>query len=372
VIDMERLDAGLDLALVDQLRAQLAPATVVREPPAPEVVAPHSGSSTSGGAASRPRPSPRPSSRPRSSPPAPAEAVWDDFDIERHARAVVDLVGQGKLAEADLHIVAHAEVAHASGRVDHRSDAIGWAVMRALLTGRASAARAGIDESAALDPGKRHPQVQERTWAQRFALALAWGEVHERYEVLDHCRERAYCHGDAAWQGRLTLLLAVLGRSDEARRQFDTTIDAVLHTPSCDAGWLDLATDLAEAAAILGDAERSDLTRRGLDRAAKAPIAVVGNAWVCKGSVARYQALVTAASGGADVTDGYFRAAAETHRRLGAEVLLARTLGEWGHSLSARDPGRGAGLMRESNELSHHLGLSECAPAFDAVAARAS
>ncbi len=183
------------------------------------------------------------------------------------------------------------------------------------------------------------------------------------------CRERAYGHGDAAWQGRLTLLLAVLGRSDEARRGFDTTI---LHTSIPDTGRLDLATDLAEAAATLGDAERSDLARRGLERAGKAPIAVVGNAWVCKGSVARYQALVTVASGEAGATDGYLRAAAETHRRVGAEVLLARTLGEWGHSLSARDPGRGARLMRESNELSHHLGLSECAPAFDAVAARAS
>jgi len=285
---------------------------------------------------------------------------------------VVDLVALGKLAEADLHIVAHAELAQASGRADHRSDAGGWAVMRALLAGRASVARAAIDEdeSAVPDP-EDTPNRPERTWVQRFALALAWGDEHERYDVLDHCRERAYCQGDTAWQGRLTLLLAVLGRSSEAAREFDTTIDAVLRASTCDAGWLDLATDLAEAAAILGDPDRCQLARRGLDRAAKSPIAVVGPAWVCKGSVARYQALVAAGAGEAEASDGYFHAAAETHRRLGAEVLLARTLGEWGCSLAVRDPGRRARLMRESSELSHRLGLSPGAPAFDAPAARA-
>ncbi len=371
MIDMERFDADLDQTLVDELRIQLAPPTVVRGPPAAEVVAPHPGPSTSGDAASRPRPSPRPSSPPRSSPLAPAEAVWDDFDLEQHARAVVDLVALGKLAEADLHIVAHAELAHASGRADHRADAGGWAVMRALLTGRASVARAGIDDSAAPNL-EDTPNRSERTWVQRFALAVARGDEYERYEVLDHCRERAYCHGDTAWHGRLTLLLALLGRSSEARREFDTGIDTVMRVTTCDAGWLDLATDLAEAAAILGDADRCDRARRGLDRAAKAPFAVVGTAWVCKGSVARYQALVTATAGDGDASDGFFRSAAETHRRLGAEVLLARTLGEWGRSLAVRDPGRAARLVRESSELSSRLGLSPSAPAFDALAARAS
>ncbi|MDQ6840323.1 MAG: hypothetical protein M3137_18795 [Actinomycetota bacterium] len=361
MIDMERLDADLDLALVDELRVQVTPPTVVRGPLAAEAVAPQPGPAPSGGAALRPRPSPRPSSPRPSSPLAPADPVWDDFDIEAHARAVVDLVALGKLAEADLHIVAHAELAHASGRPDHRGDASGWAVMRALLDGRALAARAGIDE----------PAARERTWVQRFALALAWGDEHERYDVLDHCRERAYCQGDIAWQGRLTLLLAVLGRNSEATRELDTTIDAVLRASTCDAGWLDLATDLAEAAAILGDPDRCHLAGRGLDRA-KTPIAVAGPAWVCKGSVARYQALVTAAAGEAEPSDRYFHSAAEIHRRLGAEVLLARTLGEWGRSLAGRDPSRGARLTRESSELSHQLGLSPGAPAIDALAARAS
>jgi len=276
---------------------------------------------------------------------------------------VVDLVSQSKLADADLHLAAHAELAQGSGCPGHRSDAAGWAVMRALLDGRASAARAGLDHPAGLDPEGR-----DRHWNQRLAVVLAWGDDDERYDVVDHSREQAYCHGDVAWQGRLALLLAVLGRTDEARRELDSGMGVVVNASTRDAGWLDLATDLAEAAAVLGDSHCADLARQSLGQVEPASSVIVGRAWVCKGPVVRYQALATAAAGHVDEADVYFRLAAEAHRRLGAQVLLARTLGDWGHSLAHLDPQRGAQLRREGAELSHRLGLTAGHPAFAAVA----
>jgi len=374
VIDLEQLDARLDLALADELRAHRVTTATPRDPVAPEAppaspvtvpvaTAPRRERSARVGVVSR-------------SPLAPAEVVWDELDIAQHGRAVVDLVSQGKLAEADLHIVAHAELAHDSGHDGHRADAAGWAVMRALLVGREDVARAAIEESKALDDASGlaqsgHPGGQDRSWAQRFAVASTWGDDHERYDVLNHCRQRAYCDGDIAWHGRLTLLLAILGRTDEARREFDSAIGVVQGASATDAEWLDLATDLAEAAAVLGDADRSDLARRGLVRAGPSPVVVVGRAWVCKGSAARYRALAEATAGAIDEADGTFRSAAEAHRRLGAEVLLARTLGEWGHSLIGHDPQRSANLLRESAELSHRLGLAHGGPTIDVVTAEA-
>jgi len=380
VIDLDNLDARLDMALADDLRVQRAqtpcplpdtgvsPVLPPAPDPAPAQVAPRYGRPTTRAATSRRRSSPTPSSPAGSSPLAPPEGVWDEIDVEQHARAIVNLISQAKLAEADLHIVAHAELARDSRHPGHRSDAAGWAVMRALLAGRETAARASLEEARALDLLDRHPGGKDRHWNQRLAIALTWGDDNERNDVLDQCRERAYCQGDDAWQGRLTLLLAVLGRAGEAGREFDAGINAVLDTSTHDAGWLDLATDLAEAAAVLGDGRRAGLARRGLARVGTASLVVVGRAWVCKGSVARYHALATAAAGEVDVSDGYFRTAAEAHRHLGAEVLLARTLGDWGHSLAHLDPQRGAQLRREGTELSHRLGLSAGHPAFADVA----
>ncbi|HEX3393793.1 MAG TPA: hypothetical protein VHS52_04635 [Acidimicrobiales bacterium] len=299
MIDLDHLDASLDLALSEEVRAHRSVAiassatfNVYREAATPPAVISRAPSPP------RRRPSTRPSgaqpSAARSSPLAPADSVWQGLDIAQHAKAVVELVRQGRLAEADLHIAAHRDLARVTGLADHRAEAIGWGVMRALLDGHEDAARAGIEELNALDPEGRDPESQERLWAQRLAVALTWGSEDERFDVLDHCRRRAYTQGDVAWRGRLTVLLAVLGRTDEATRDFDATLASVANGSGGEA-WLDLVTDLAEAAWVLGDAARSRLAAQRLTRAVPGRVVVVGRAWVCKGSVDYYRAHAVAA-----------------------------------------------------------------------------
>ncbi|MGI8776676.1 MAG: hypothetical protein ACR2LJ_04665 [Acidimicrobiales bacterium] len=390
MIDLDRLDASLDLALSDEVRAHRATPTADGATPVttdgaapdrviPARVIPDVRSPTAvGDRAPRPhrrRSAPTPPVTPLSvapvSPPAPADAVWADLDSQQHSRAVVELLGQAKLAEADLHIAAHADLGHDATRLGHRGDAVGWTVMRALLDGRESAARAGIEQAQALDPAGGAGEHRERVWSQRFAIALTWGDEDERYDVLDHSRERAYGHGDLAWHGRLTLLLAVLGRAGEARREFDSVIGTVLSGPAGDMAWLDRATDLAEAAAVLGDSARGEAAVRSLARVTTPPVAVSGRAWVCKGSVDRYRALASASAGRVDDADRCFRSAAEIHRLLGADAHLARTLRQWGTSLVGRDPQRSVQLLRQGADLAHRLGLADDGPAVHAVAAHA-
>jgi len=387
VIDLDRLDASLDLALSDEVRAHRAApsaAPVTTDAATPDRVIPDRATPDVRSATpvdhrvSRPhrrRSAPTPPVTPLSvapvSPPAPADAVWADLDSQQHSRAVVELLSQAKLAEADLHIAAHADLGHDAIGLGHRGDAIGWTVMRALLDGRERAARAGIEQAQVLDPAGPAGEHLERIWSQRLAIALTWGDEHERYDVLDHCRERAYGHGDLVWHGRLTLLLAVLGRVGEAGREFDSVIGTVLSGPAGDMAWLDRATDLAEAAAVLGDRGRGEAAALSLARVTTPPVALSGRAWVCKGSVDRYRALASASAGRVDDADRGFRAAAEIHRHLGADAHLARTLREWGTSLAGRDPQRSVQLLRQGTEAAHRLGLADDGPAVHTVAAHA-
>lgn len=98
---------------------------------------------------------------------------------------------------------------------------------------------------------------------ERFWRVLNGGDEDERYELLDECRRRAYTYGELRWRGALTLLLARLGRRDEAVRELEATVTECEGLPR-DAGWLDIVTKLAEAASLLGDVGRAKTLRKWL------------------------------------------------------------------------------------------------------------
>ena len=283
MIDLDRIEAQLSAAVTEEVRRPSAP---VRRAPAP---------------APTPAPAPVPNSRPRRSRPQPAPA------------------GVRELLELGLVEEAQAAMAAATERLDQTT----WATMRALLEGRRDAVQIGVDALARLaQEGNR--EALERAWTLRFYAAVEWGAADERYDVLDHCRDRAYRFDDLAWWGNLTLLLAVLGKKDEAGRGFDQALPLAAGAPK-DGVNLDMVTNLVEAAALLGDAGRAALAGRQL-RTPTGRLVVVGDALVCKGSVDRYLGLIHAAVGQFGEAADYFRSAEAAHRSIGAAPLLARTL----------------------------------------------
>lgn len=283
MIDLDRIEAQLSAAVTEEVRRPSAP---VRRAPAP---------------APTPAPAPIPSSRPRRSRPQPAPA------------GVRELLELGMVEEADARIAA------ATDRLDQTT----WATMRALLRGKRNAVGIGIDALARLaQEGNR--EALNRAWTLRFYSALEWGSDDERYDVLDHCRDRAYRFDDLQWWGNLTLLLAAVGKQDEAVRALDQALPLAAGAPK-DGVRLDAVTNLIEAAALLGDAGRVALAGRQL-RIRTGTLVVVGDGVVCKGSVDRYLGLAHAAVGQWGDAAEYFRSAEETHRSIGASPLLARTL----------------------------------------------
>ena len=216
----------------------------------------------------------------------------------------------------ELGLVDEAEVAIAAA-TDPR-DALTWTIMRALLHGDQKTAAAGMAKLA------QDPAGADRYWAQRFWAAFEWGSEEERYEVLEHCRTRAYRFDDLVWWGNLTLLLAVMGKHDEAFRAFDEALSPLAGVAK-DAAWLDVLTNLIEAAALLGDPSRVAAAGRSL-RWPEDRLVVVGPGLVCKGSVERYRALVHVAGGRWNKAEECFRSAEAVHRAIGAGPLLRRTL----------------------------------------------
>lgn len=234
--------------------------------------------------------------------------------VVRAPMSVPELLELGLLEEADARIAAAAD----------RRDGLTWATMRALLGGRQDEARTGMEDLLGLARATDDTEALDRYWAQRFWAAFEWGTDAERHDVLDRCRERAYCFDDLQWWGNLALLLAAMGKQDESTRAFDAT-QALVAGVARDALWLDVVTNLMEAAALLGDTRRAAAVHRSLHWP-DGRLVVTGAGVVCKGSVERYRALGHAALGERAEAAKRFRSAEAAHRALGAGPLLARTL----------------------------------------------
>jgi hypothetical protein len=185
VIDLDRMEADLSAALTAEVRPRPAPRTA--------------------------RPAPAPTLAPAPPPPAPSR--------QRKSRPPAAPVGVIELMELGLVEEADARIAAATDRLDQTT----WATMRALLDGRRDAVRMGLDSLARLAQ-EGVVAALDRAWVLRFWVALEWGTQDERFDALDHCRERAYRFDELAWWGNLTLLLAVMGKQDEAVRAFDQAL----------------------------------------------------------------------------------------------------------------------------------------------------
>lgn len=344
-IDMDLLDEGL----VDALDADLRLIRRGGPPPvAPPVPAPRAPEPPTALRVPKPaqRPKPLRPALPPARPGVPISAPAQQGD------RIASLLRDGRLAEADRQIAAHAALAGESGDPQRRHDAASWAAMRALLAGDQAEARTGLAAARQWGAEAGDPDAPDRHWHLRFWIAMDWGDEADQDELLDHCRERAYRYDDLEWRAPLTLALARLGRNDEARRDFDVTLGALRRT-----GRIELMCLLAESAWLLGDAERAGRVQRHLEDSRDA-LVVLGKGWVCLGARARYQAHAAAALGAWARADEHFATAVEVHRDIQAQPLLARTLHEWGCSLVGRDDARARGHLEESRRLGHRLGLA--------------
>ena len=269
------------------------------------------------------------------------------FDSPRRARSrLVELVEDGELAQAD----------RLMADVPSRRERLSWATMRALLDGSQDTARAENLAMHALAKEDRDREAMDRYWLQRFWLVLAWGTDDERQELAERGRDRAYRADDLEWTAALAVVLAQMGRADEAGEAFEDAFSRLGRAqPSMQ---LDVATNLVEAAALLSDAYLASRLHYTLAWTA-GRLVTVGEGWICKGAIERFRALGEAAVGMFDEADDDFGQAVASHRALGARPLLARTLHQWGTTLVGRDDVRAAECFQEADALARQLELTD-------------
>ncbi|HUQ63408.1 MAG TPA: hypothetical protein VM121_06630 [Acidimicrobiales bacterium] len=269
------------------------------------------------------------------------------------------LIRAGRLQDADRLIADQRGRAETHGAAGDRRDAALWSTMQALRDGRIEDARAGTLDVRNLSQEAGDARAADRFWGQQFWVVLDWGNDAERYELLDQCRERAYGHDDVPWRSALTLLCSRLGRTDEAVREFDATTARLDKggQPATDADRVGIVTNLAEAVAVIGDPVRAGAIQRRLNSVAE-PLVFDSHMCVVRGAVARHQALVAATLQQWPDADRAFQAAVDNHRSIGALPLVARTLYEWGLTLTSRGDPRAWDHLTESSSLARGLHMT--------------
>ena len=278
--------------------------------------------------------------------PEPVDPPGPLFPPPRPRSRIVELVERGELVHAD----------ELMADVPSRRERVSWATMRAILDGREDTARAKNVAMHDLASESRDREAMDRYWLQRFWLVATWGTEDERQELAERCRDRAYRADDLEWTAALALLLAQMGKSDEAGEAFEDAFGRLGRAE--ERIQLDVATNLVEAAALLRDAFLASRLHYTLAWTS-GRLVTVGEGWICKGAIERFRALGEAAAGMFAEADEDFRRAVVRHRAIDAQPLLAQTLYQWGTTLVGRDDVRAAECFREADALARDLELTD-------------
>jgi len=265
-------------------------------------------------------------------------------DLERvfdaHDHRLERLFELGEMGPASAELGAMARVAERLRQPTQSAFVTGCRARLALHEGRLDdAAELIAAGSAAMGEGSDTPNAHLAFTfqLQRHLLARELGRLDAAAQLvrrsIDEYPDRPI------WRCALAQLEAELAHEDEARRALDALAADRFSGIPFDDSWLASMCFLAEAAALLGDAERAAVLYERLlpyaDRVA------VTYSEIGLGSVARYLGLLAAAIGRPSEAELHLDAAEEANRRIGARPWLERSRRDRERLSSARAAARG-------------------------------
>jgi tetratricopeptide (TPR) repeat protein len=265
-----------------------------------------------------------------------------ELELEGAGWTVVDLLELGDVQGADIQIAAAAKLAEALHRPLYLWWTSGFRCARAQLAGRFEEAERLAAETLAI--GQRG-QAENAMHYYAQAIFNIRREQGRLGEIEDAVRRFIEIYPAVpAWRTALALLLAEIGRVDEARAEVDAVFDVELPR---DANWLIANTLLAEVCGMLGDGARASVLYERLLPYAGRNV-VVGRASTCNGSASRLLGMLAAAMRRWDDADAHFADAMDMHTRMGAHPWRARTAVAWASMLLCR---RARGDKARAREL---------------------
>jgi tetratricopeptide (TPR) repeat protein len=169
---------------------------------------------------------------------------------------------------------------------------------------------------------------------QMFALRREQGGLRE-IEPLVRLFLREHSAA-AAWRPGLAVVYAELGRTAEARAEFETLAQHDFADVPHDAMWMGTMSYLADVCAFLGDRARAETLYRILLPFAGRNV-VVSNGAACYGAVSRYLGALATTLERWDEATRHFEEALMMNTRMDTRVFLAHTQEQYAAMLLTRD-----------------------------------
>ncbi|MBV8356540.1 MAG: hypothetical protein JO189_01185, partial [Deltaproteobacteria bacterium] len=213
-------------------------------------------------------------------------------------------------------------------------------------------------EALAIGQNLELPQVMGLFGTQMFTLHRELGRLNEVEPILRHFMQTT--EGAKAWGPGLALIYAELGRTAEARAQFDQVAASNFADIPQDANWLPCMTYLADVCNFLGDRARAALLyERLLPYKKVAVLMATGSA--CYGSASRYLGALATTMARWDEAEQYFQDASAMNSAMGARPWLAHTQYQYARMLLTRDQAgdsdRAARLLKDALATARELGM---------------
>lgn len=223
-----------------------------------------------------------------------------------------------------------------------------WTAALAFARGELDTADTALAEAAALGERAGSANARVLVVSHRWAAAAELNDADAMRASLDGF-ELDDSLGPWAPIGR-AFMHAVCGEASAARAELDVAVDRLPELP-LDSEWLPAVTQAAEAVQIVGGHPVARWVHDAL-LLHKDLCVVEGIAAMLRGSVERHLGGLAALLGDRTAAKAHFERAVETNRRMGARLLVARTLHDAATSLGDED------RLAQARELYAEMGVT--------------
>jgi class 3 adenylate cyclase/tetratricopeptide (TPR) repeat protein len=252
---------------------------------------------------------------------------------DAHVWRVYCLLELGDMPAVDAEIDEYARLVEESQEPFQVCLVTGFQCMRALMQGRFEDSERLAQQAFAV--GRR---MQTETAAgvfglQMFTLRREQGRIKEIEPAVKYFLQQHTAA--AAWRPGLALIYSELGRTQEAREEFEQLARNDFADLPRDALWIGCMTYLADVCTFLGDKVRAATLYKILLPFAWCNV-VIGNAQSCYGALSRYLGTLATTLARWDEAAQHFEDALAMNARMDARPWLAHTQEQYATLLLAR------------------------------------
>ena len=235
---------------------------------------------------------------------------------------IFDLVELGRVADAQASHARLETLARELHQPLYTHAALAWRGEWAHIAGRLEEAERIHRESLRVAEAAGASEARGFFLTQLFAVRRDQGRLGEMLEPIERLARQPGSIG-VVWRAPLPLVLLQAGEAERARAAYDVALAAALHGLPSSLFRLSGLVCVAEACAVLGDADGAEALIECLEPHADrlAQTAFSG----CWGSVRRFLGLLHATAGRPDEARAQLEAALELHTALEAPILVAVT-----------------------------------------------